>query len=100
MDSLPLPAQALQTNTPAPVQRQNELRAAAQELEASFLAEMLRHTGIGEARKTGGGGAGEEAFAGFLADEYGEALAERGGIGLADRIFEVLVAREQNGSAQ
>lgn len=99
MESAPLaptfqPADAAQL---AP-ERREELRTAARALEANFLAEMLRHTGLGEPRESGGGGAGEEAFAGFLADAYGEALADRGGIGLAESIFQVLVAREE-GSA-
>ena len=38
----------------------------------------------------GGGGPGEEAFSGFLTTEYARLMAERGGIGLAEQIFETL----------
>ena len=90
----PVPTEMAQT---LPPEREVALRTAAESLEASFLAEMLRHSGVADARQTGGGGAGEEAFAGFLADAYGTALAEQGGIGLAEKVFEVLLMREQAG---
>ncbi len=82
------------TELPLPAARLEELRSSATALEASFLSEMLRHTGIGTPRQVTGGGPGEEAFAGFLADAYGTALAARGGIGLSEQIFDVLVTRE------
>ena len=69
------------------------LRAAAVEFETVFLTEMLKHAGLGETRDAFGGGAGEEAFAGMLASEQARLIAERGGIGLADRIYEALLAR-------
>ena len=70
------------------------LRASADALEASFLAEMLRHSGVAKPPSLGGGGAGEDAFAGFLSDEYANRLVEQGGLGLSEQIFEALVARE------
>lgn len=76
-----------------------DLRAVAQELEASFLAEMLKHAGLGETRGAFGGGSGEEQFASLLRHEHARALAETGGIGLAQSLFESLVARQQ-GAAQ
>ena len=44
---------------------------------------------------TFGGGAGEEAFASLLTDEYARLLAERGGIGLAEQVFELLKERSR-----
>lgn len=41
-------------------------RLTAQKLEASFLAEMLKHTGLGEGSGAFSGGIGEEQFASFL----------------------------------
>ncbi|QIK40611.1 rod-binding protein [Pontivivens nitratireducens] len=67
------------------------LRRTAVEFEASFLAEMLSHSGFGAARTEQGGGAGEDAFASLLAREHAKVFAQKGGIGLADRIFESLV---------
>ena len=69
------------------------LRDVAQELEASFLAEMLKHAGFGESRDSFGGGVGEEQFASLLRAEHARALVERGGIGLAQSLYTALVAR-------
>jgi hypothetical protein len=73
--------------------RDAALRRAAQEIEAAFLAEMLKHAGLGEAREAFGGGAGETQFASLLRDEQASALAAQGGIGLAERLFEQLKGR-------
>ncbi|MEM8787323.1 MAG: rod-binding protein [Pseudomonadota bacterium] len=78
---------------PAPT-RETALRNAAEELEASFLAEMLRLSGVAKPPETGGGGAGEDAFAGFLADAYARELVAAGGLGLSDHIYRALAARE------
>lgn len=65
----------------------------ARELEASFLAEMLKHAGFGGARQSFGGGIGEDQFGSLLRAEHARALTERGGIGLAESLFAALVAR-------
>lgn len=70
-----------------------EVRAAAKEFEAAFLAEMLKHTGIAKPPETFGGGAGESQFAPLLVREYASALAERGGLGIADQIAASLAQR-------
>jgi len=72
--------------------REREARAVAEAFEAAFLAEMLKHSGINETPSFGGG-AGEDAFSSLLTQEYATLLAERGGIGLAERVFEVLQQR-------
>ncbi len=69
------------------------LRQAARELEAAFLAEMLRAAGVGQPRASFGGGAGEDQFASFLARAQADALAARGGIGLSEAIFNALRER-------
>lgn len=66
------------------------LRAKAEALEATFLAEMLAHAGFGEALDSFGGGIGEEQFASFLRQEQTEAIVRRGGIGLAESLFHAL----------
>jgi len=73
-----------------------DLRAAAQALEASFLAEMLKAAGFGKARDGFGGGAGEDQFASLLVQEHATALVQAGGIGLSEAIFEAL---KENGHA-
>jgi Rod binding domain-containing protein len=70
-----------------------DLMRVAQALEASFLAEMLKQTGLGKTPEGFGGGAGEDQFSGFLAQIRAEQMVEAGGVGLAERIFEDLKAR-------
>ncbi len=87
---------ALTTGLPAPVDRRQTLMAKAEELEATFLAEMLAHTGLGESdldeREGGfGGGAGEAQFASFMRQEQARLMVEGGGIGLAEMIFNTMV---------
>lgn len=66
------------------------IRAAAQALEATFISEMLKGTGLGEARDAFGGGIGEDQFASFLREEQSKLIADRGGFGLAESIFQSL----------
>jgi Rod binding domain-containing protein len=70
-----------------------DLARAARDLEASFLAVMLRESGVGAMPGTFGGGVGEEQFASFLTEAYADKFAERGGIGLAKAIFRSLKER-------
>lgn len=97
MDSirLPLPAGAPPAATFDPA-----LREAAQKLEASFLAEMLKAAGLGAARESFGGGAGEGQFASFLVQEHAMAMVRAGGIGLSEQIYEALKERENARTTQ
>jgi flagellar protein FlgJ len=74
--------------------REAKMRAAAQAFEAAFLAEMLKHAGAGKAPEGFDGGAGESAFAQELVFAQAQAMAEAGGIGLAQTLFEAMLARE------
>ncbi len=78
----------------APVDKtQAEARAAAEAFETAFIAEMLKSSGLNEMPASFGGGAGEEAFSSFLTQEYAQLMSERGGIGLAEQVFEALKQR-------
>lgn len=92
------PAADLQAPTP-PHDPHAQLREVAQDLEAAFLAEMLKHAGFGEPRDQDsfGGGIGEEQFSSMLRDQHANAIAARGGLGLADSIFQSLVRRAEAG---
>jgi len=70
-----------------------QLMNAAQEMEATFLAEMLKSAGLGEMPSAFGGGPGEEHFASFLRMEQARAMVKAGGIGLAQSIFEAMKDR-------
>lgn len=80
---------------------QDPLREAAQSFEAAFLAEMLAHAGLGASRASestfgggiGGGGPGEEAFSSLLTRAWADKMAEQGGIGLSERLFQSLAER-------
>jgi peptidoglycan hydrolase FlgJ len=99
-----LPPPQIAAAPPKPALQTERLQEAAKELEAQFLAEMLRAAGFGKAQEAFGGGAGEEQFSSFLVDHHARALVERGGIGLAESLFAALAARsatpqgDQNGN--
>lgn len=89
MDVLPVTAR------PLTVQAGDQpLRQAAEDLEANFLAEMLKPMGADALRASFGGGAGEEQFSTFLLHEQARGIAHAGGIGLAESIFSALKARQ------
>ncbi len=73
--------------------RDQALFKAAQELEASFLAEMLQSAGLGQTSKSFGGGAGEDQFGSFLVQEQAKAMVKAGGIGLAESLYGALKDR-------
>ena len=73
--------------------QQDPLRKAAQELEANFLAEMLKSAGVGKTPEGFGGGAGENQFSSFLRLEQARQMAASGGIGLAESIYNSLKER-------
>ena len=73
--------------------RDKNLWAAAQKLEVNFLTEMLKSTGLGQPRTLTGGGAGEERFGSFLRTAQAELMVQKGGVGLAQSLFEALKER-------
>ena len=77
------------TTAPRPADP-DPLRQKAAELEAAFLAEMLGHTGLGTTSDSFGGGIGEDQFASFLRQEQATAMVRKGGIGLAESLFQAL----------
>lgn len=72
------------------------LRTAAEKIEASFLAEVLKSAGLGKTSSEFGGGAGEDQFASFLVQEQAMMMVKTGGIGLAESIFESLKERQND----
>lgn len=83
------PSAAVSVQSPANKQ-DAALRKAAVELEASFLSEMLKAAGLGKSPEAFGGGEGENQFASLLVNEQARAMAEAGGIGLAESIYHSL----------
>ncbi|MCC0016864.1 MAG: rod-binding protein [Rhodobiaceae bacterium] len=93
----PLPATGAALPAPTP----DHARAAqqAQEFESVFLSTMLSQMFAG--LETDGpfhGGHAEQQFRGFLVEEYANAIAQSGGIGLADAVARELIAiQEESG---
>lgn len=72
------------------------LMQQARALEASFLAEMLGHAGVGKSPDSFGGGIGEEQFSSFLRDEEAKQIVAHGGIGLAEQLFHAMTKGQEN----
>ena len=82
-------------NQPTAPPKQNiALRAVAEKLEASFLAEMLKSVGVGEQENSFSGGVGEDQFASFLRQAQAERMVAAGGIGLAENLYHALRERQ------
>lgn len=71
-----------------------KLREAAVQLEATFLAEMLKSAGFGKPVEGFGGGSGEAQFSSMLVQAQAQAMAETGDLGLAESLFQSLVENE------
>ncbi len=74
--------------------REAELRGVATQFEAVFLAQMMQHAGVGKGAEGFDGGPGEDAFRGHLIAEQAKLMANKGGIGLAEQLFQALARRE------
>lgn len=85
----PRDALAAGLRAPAPAETKNlkAARAAAEDFEAFFLTQVFEQmfTGV-EPDAMFGGGQGESVFRSIMLQEYGKAVAQRGGIGLADAV--------------
>jgi len=97
-------AQASQANATARNAAQGAgntgMSKAAQEFEAMFLAQLLQPMFEGvEMSPMGGDSPGSGVYKEMLVKEYGKAVAEAGGIGIADQVQqEMLRLQEQAGS--
>lgn len=82
---------------PTTMSRQDQaLREVAQQLEAGFLAEMLKSAGLGKTSDHFGGGAGEDQFGSFLLQEQAMQMVKAGGIGLSESLFHALKERQND----
>ncbi|SFR51686.1 Rod binding protein [Yoonia tamlensis] len=94
MTAIPaLPAPRSAPQLPDYITDDAKLREAAQQLEVSFLAEMLKSTGLGAQNGPFSGGPGEEQFGSFLREAQANEMVKAGGIGLAEALFEAMKAK-------
>ncbi|MEO8529916.1 MAG: rod-binding protein [Deltaproteobacteria bacterium] len=82
-------AQAAQTKAR---EKQPDATQAGIEFEQMFLAEMLKHAGLGKTSSFGGG-IGEDQFQSFLVNEQARIMAQSGGIGIAKMVSANLEAK-------
>lgn len=71
-------------------QSHSALRAAAREIETAFVAQMLKHSGVGQT------GNQADQFLTFMHEAQAEAIVQKGGLGLSESLFHALSER-QNG---
>jgi len=87
------------STTPRPREddpRMAEMRRAAEEFEAIFLAQMMAPMFEGlDTDGLGGGGMGEEIFRPMLIERYADALSQAGGVGIADSIVRELMRLQE-----
>lgn len=71
-------------------------QAAAQDFEAVFLNSMLQQmsTGIDGDGPFGGKGS-TGVWRSFLTDEYAKSFAKAGGVGIADHVYQALIAQQE-----
>ena len=82
-------------STARPAGESDKLRHAAQELEVTFLAEMLKAAKLGETPESFGGGVGEDQFASFHREALAREMVQAGGLGLAEAFFHALKERSE-----
>lgn len=86
---------------PAASMSPDQLRAAARDFEAFYLARALEPMFEGLSSEAPfGGGMAEDMWRSLLIDQYGKAIAKAGGIGIADAVVRGLIdLQEQTGAA-
>lgn len=75
-----------------------EAKEAAEAFEAMFLAQMLNTMFAGiDTNGAFGGGHAQGIYRSILNDHYAEAIAKRGGIGLADTVLREILKHQEFG---
>jgi flagellar protein FlgJ len=91
MSTIPL----VKADTSAP--GYEKLRKQAVELEGVFLNTLMKEmfSSIDTSETSFGGGFAEETWRGMQAEQFATALAEKGGIGLADQLLSDLLRLQE-----
>jgi len=89
-------AQSAPVKPPAPTSNAATATKTAKEFESVFISQFLgsMFSGISTDGPFGGG-QGEEMFRSMMVDEYGKAIEQRGGFGLAASVTKELLKHQQ-----
>jgi flagellar protein FlgJ len=89
---------ANQASKPTATSNKAKARAAAQDFEAVFLNSMFEnmYTDMGGDGPFGGGPA-TGVWRSFMTQEYAKSFAKAGGIGIADQVYQTLLAQQEAG---
>jgi flagellar protein FlgJ len=92
MLTLPYGAPARLRPTSAPG---DKIRAQAQDFETVFVSSMLQHmfTGIGNDGPLGNG-PGVGVWRSMLTEQFAKSLVKSGGLGIADKVYKSMLARQ------
>ena len=89
-------AQSAPIKTPGIAVNEASARKAATEFEGVLVSQMMGQMFEGISTDGPfGGGQGEQMFRSLMLDEYGNQVAKRGGIGLADSIVKSLLSHQE-----
>ncbi|MEM6834754.1 MAG: rod-binding protein [Sphingomonadales bacterium] len=82
----------------APTSQASTIRQSAQEFEGMFLSTLLETMFSGlETEGPFGGGHSEKVYRSLMVQEYGKAIAQAGGIGIADSLEKELLSLQEIG---
>lgn len=98
MADIALPMPPIETRRPGPstdvsgIKTREQAQEVAQQFERMFISEMLRPMFEGlETDGPFGGGNAEATFRPMLIDQYSDAIAKGGGIGIADSVLKEIL---------
>jgi peptidoglycan hydrolase FlgJ len=85
-----------QINEPKATANKAKARAAAQDFEAVFLNSMFEnmYTDM-DGDGPFGGGPATGVWRSFMTQEYAKSFAKAGGIGIADQVYQTLLAQQE-----
>jgi len=74
----------------------NQMRKVAKDFEAVFISQMLQpmFKNLG-AEAPFGGGHGEDVWRSMQVQEYGKAITEAGGIGIAEKVMREMIQMQE-----
>lgn len=87
-------------HTPLTSRKPDPLKSAAERLEATFLAEMLKYSGLHKSGENGLASAGEDQWASFLIQAQADKIASSGGVGLAEAFYKIMMEKANDSVAQ